>query len=576
MDNRLACYNKYQLGPAFWEAYRSLWQNSVYPSAFYSPSFLKALIEDFDYDISFYVKTGPDNKFLASLLLKYTKKQYEFISTGHADHNPLITHKNYSSFDDKVEFLSAVLPHLKKPIFLKNVLDWNKDLSVILSSCKESNKNFLAFPAWKCPITNLPENEKPEYFFRKTFKKSRLNTYFNKIKRMEGFSYSIDTQETDDLKEWVDEFCFNHELRWNNTITPSQYCEKKNRENLLNKIKGWHRDEICVRFTIKAEGRRFATVVGLKEGKRLIYSLPAFAPDMGHTHAGSVIVSEIGKWIAANGFHVLDFGNGMEKYKLRYANQILDLHRIYIYDRKLSTFFLKAWLDKLIRKKQIVKMLWEKLILEFYRGKVGMFLQWLKAKIKLQKTACLSESFFYFKRLIQSRKPKTEMYFCAPRLEPNKKLRPRLVFRSLSVYEVLDFLSREVFLTPSDRSKYILDIAQNKRKPLGLFDENELVQISWLKKASGVDIPPFLQDLAEKKEYFIIMDCFTGRNHRKKGYYTEALMRIRALPIEGENTKFLIYTDFWNSPSKRGIFKAGFQKIAIKKTQDRSIEWIQS
>lgn len=566
------------LNTLFWTKYKKLWENSNSCSAFYCPSFLNELILDQKIDTHVYVAENNDGLFIAALLLKHDNKRYEFISVGHSDHNPLIFRTGFDDFENKVTFLSVALKQINGRLFLKNVFYWNNDLDAIVAACKIAKKKAIAFPAWKCPITIMPKGESPKEFFMSIFKKRRLNTYYNKIKRTESFSFEIQTgeEEIGNLREWIEEFCFNHELRWNDTLTPSQYTQKSCRTTLLKKVIGWQKDNVGIRFTISAMGRRLAMVICLKEKNRLIYCLPSYAPDQGHTHAGSILLSQVGIWAGQNGYSTFDFGNGTEDYKLRFANKTLDLYRIYIYNHYFSAFMVKGWLDNLIRINKFAYNLWSKFVLDFYRGKFKKFLNYLETKIKNQKAIFLDNKPLFFTKLIQWWSPKREIFFYAPGLKSNSthKKRPHL-FRQLAVYEVLDFLSDEVSLTPDSRLKYIIDIIQKKRIPFGLFDEGRLVQISWVKVASEKEIPPFL--LMKKKEienWHIIMDCFTSKANRRKGYYFEMLKELRSnSEPEPEKSGFLIYADSWNKPSQKGIMKAGFKKIAERKTTKDSLKW---
>ncbi|HYG14560.1 MAG TPA: GNAT family N-acetyltransferase [Bacteroidia bacterium] len=557
----------------FWEKYGTLWVNASLKSSFYGPEFLKEFIDDTSIAPEFYVATDTQGQFIASLALKKVNGVYEFLSTGHSDHNPFIIHKNYHERGQAI--LNETFKLLKHKIFLKNIPSWNNDLEWYTNASKVSGKQIVAFPAWKCPMVeySAPSEKTAEVFFREIFKKSRLQTYFNKIQKMEGFAYEVEDTETADLRDWTNEFCLNHELRWNATLTPSMFINPENRATLYNKLKGWHKDGTCYRFSISAEGRRLAMVICLSEGNSLLYALPVYAPDYEHTHTSSVLLSKIGIWTGDKGYNIFDFGVGTEGYKMRYANTVKDVYRAYIIPSKIFSFNFKASFDRMIRENNMMAALWEKYGLELYRGKIGKIKTRLGVKLKIQLKDTKKDILAVPRKFLRRIKPSNEYYYYSPsvsKAETNKEY----TYRQLSIYEVLDFLAAQIPMTPATRHMYITDFVTKKRIPYGLFISGVLVQLSWLKEAGANDIPEGLNNKYSHTSWMIIMDCHTHENYRGKGYYGKVLHYLRTLD-EYKNSGFIIYTDYWNIASQKGITKSGFLKVAEKITKKNLVEWKQ-
>lgn len=567
-------FDKNSLDDQFWIKYSELWNNAIYKSSFYGPNFLKQLIEVNTNSPLFLIAVDKSDNFIASMALKSVNGVHQFLSTGQSDHNPLIFHKTVEDIEQQQNLVSMMVGMLKGNIFLKNLPTWTDDVQLIQQASKVAKLHYLGFPAWKCPMVEYTFDQEKTVndFFKDIFKKSRLQTYFNKIKRMDDFKFEIEDKETADLRTWADEFCFNHEMRWDGTPTPSMFISKFQRDLFYKKLVGWHRDGVCYRFTISAEGRKLAMVVGLTEGKRLIYCLPSYAMDYEDTHAASVLVSQMGLWVGENGYNVFDFGVGTEDYKFRYSNTVKDVYRVYITSSTFSIFYLKGLFDRFIRLNKKAETLWEKYGLGFFRGNVGKIKTNLKVKISIQIKDTKQDLLSFPKKLLRKFKPVNEYYYLSDSVKSPIINEDGFEYRKLSLYETLDFLQSEIPMTPTTRERYINDFVKKKRIPYGLFVNNDIVQVSWLKIADDTDIPKGLQVNNNSGKLLVILDCYTALKHRGKGYYGKVLNYLRTLGVDSDE-KFIIYTDYWNKASQKGIEKAGFIKVAEKIRNNNNVEW---
>jgi hypothetical protein len=556
---------------AFWEDYHKLWQRSNYSSPFNSSGFLKILCSEYknNHPKVFYIIN--DKNILAAAFFRIYNGKLIFLSDGHTDHN-IIAWDSSISEKTKIDFLSYIIKQCNIPLFLKNVPPWVEDLNY-WEWAGRNNKKVISFKAWQCPtVENNDSAFNDKEFLISQFKKSRLQTYFNKIKRLPGFELRIDQTATDDLKNWIDNHCLNHETRWNNTDTPSNYINRNVRNLLFKKVLNWHSEELCVRFTVFAENKHIASVICLQERKRLIYSLPSYLKKYENTHVSQVLVSYIGQWAAEKEYTVFDFGVGAEEYKLRFANKIHFVNRIYIYKTKFSSFYFKGLLDKLSRENSTLKSFWSVVGLNLFRSKLIPLKNRVINKSKRFISEYLKNYKLGLKKLLSKLQSKNEYYYGAINQQVFK-LNEDIKIRELSSYEVLDFLSNQVDLSPIQRSNYI-DIIGNKiRTPYGLFENNLLIQISWLKKGTEHEVENHLRKTYSLSEIYTIMDCYTDKNHRGKGYYT---LMLKFLTSQyDEKTYYIIYTDNWNIASQKGIVKAGFVKIIEKRAMNKgnNIKW---
>jgi hypothetical protein len=65
---------------------------------------------------------------------------------------------------------------------------------------------------------------------------------------MSGYQFEIFNNNDNDLENWIEEYCDNHEERWNMTDTPSKYSSIKERKLIYRKTKALHLEGLLVRF----------------------------------------------------------------------------------------------------------------------------------------------------------------------------------------------------------------------------------------------------------------------------------------------------------------------------------------
>ena len=551
----------------FWKKYEILYGKTITQSPFYSSVFLKTLINDSDNSkllfISAYDEEG--NMIGALFLREDGKNRVVFFNDGHSDHNPFIIASTLSIQDQKqiINDIVSVFPNYQI-FYLTNIPVWHNHLDWLMESLKNNNWYTVSTSSWDCPCVVYIESKSVsnEEFFQKKFNKPRLNNYHNRLKKMAGYEYEVYDSNDFELEKWISEYCDNHEERWNVTDTPSRYRFTFQRDLIYKKAKAWHSAGQLVRFSIKVNSRRIATVLCYKQGRdRLIYGLPSFSPEYNNLQPGAVLVSCIGKWAGQNGYSVLDFGVGSEKYKFRYANENQILYRVFASKKRYSSILVRGWVEKRVRMDDKLNKLWSYWNDGGYRKYKNMQeigLQRLKTSLSL----IVSNPIYHIKRVIKTKiSPKVIYYIIEKEADKsfNKLIKFDIVQPKLS--SILQFMNDNPGFTPKSRTAYIRRYYNNGTTPFAVIgSDGRILQLSWVSDEIEEHVSKAIST-SDDKTILKIYDCITTVSHRGKGLYPAVLRYIVNKKVS--NAVLVIYTDDWNIPSQRGIIKAGFREIGI-------------
>jgi len=211
-------------------------------------------------------------------------------------------------------------------------------MDVFAESGRSSGLFWLSAKSSVCPMM---KSGTPQALHER-LSKSRNNRYkLNRLQREHGVEF--EAYETDEgLEKWTNDFCDCHIVRWTGTATPSKYLNAERRVFLLNCLKAWHRDNILVRFSLKADGKRIAFIIGLIQENSLIYHNLTHDPDFNKHSPSLVLVVFLGEWMRERGFNTLDFGDGNESYKYNFANEEGQLNSIFISSKNNLPFIFRA------------------------------------------------------------------------------------------------------------------------------------------------------------------------------------------------------------------------------------------
>ncbi|MEQ8517559.1 MAG: GNAT family N-acetyltransferase [Cytophagales bacterium] len=541
----------------FWNQYQLLWNNSPHKSPFNSPSFIKLLSEKYkDLNAKHFYLEDSEKHLLICLSLRNENNNWIFLGDGHSDYNSVLVRKELSLESQNI-FLRDVLNHCGNSLFLKNVPPWTQDIK-FWSQAKNISPHFINFQAWEYPVVQFENEADIALEMHGVFKKRRLNTYLNKLKKNPEFRFEIHKEADPALSKWHHDFCLNHESKWNDTDTPSVYSSKEVRDILKQKIISWSNEGICLRFTAYMGDEQMAAVICLINNDRIIYSLPSYSSKYEDSHISLVLLVYIGQWAAENGYKIFDFGVGAESYKLRFANKIYKVNRIYISNSIFQSNFIKSKFDYLIRNNQFVEKFWEKLILNFYRTRLKTFVHNAYDK--------MSSFFSYLKNptaLIKKLKSKILGHSVLFYVSEAKKSNHSNESKESSLYmpdfyEFIEFMNENTNLSFLERNIFIENYQNDNYELYGLKENGKLVQVSWLTISKDNQLPKEIISELNDEPIAIIKNCFTDLNFRRKGFYSKML----ELLIETHrNYNKVIYTDDFNLASQKGILKAGFKYL---------------
>ncbi len=347
-------------GEKFWKDYRELWINSVHPSAFQAPRFIKKLIEHHAENTIAVFKFYSNQKLRAAAFFTKSNNEFKFLSDLRTDHNYFIIHGKRTKDEVKAIFKAFVdqIASKKWPWTLNYHPTWSAYAGCFRQTLKNSDLFYEQFNYSVCPVLEMDSSKDIEERF------TRSKNILRKLAKLQKhFDVDLETlSDTSDLDQWIDGFVDAHMARWANTKTPSEFHDPANKVFLKKALLAWHKDGILVRFSIKTEQGRIAYAIALVEGNTLLHHSHTYDINYSQYSPGLIMMYIIGKYMGANGLKKLDFGDGNEPYKYNYANNELVTDRIYISQTTNIPFILKTKLIKLIRQ--------NKIIYEFYTSKI--------------------------------------------------------------------------------------------------------------------------------------------------------------------------------------------------------------
>ncbi len=335
---------EYNLLPnkTFWQAYTELWENSLNRPVFQSPSFIRYLGEQAKDDLA--ACTGHlEEKLVAAAFFRKKKGIYYFLSDEKSDHNFFVIHRDCTESQIS-DFFKNFLVSVKKEKW-GMILHRQPETASYLPVLKKLGADSGLFWATsRCSVCPMLVAESPEDLYAQ-LNKSRVRTYANQLKKQQQATFEALTG-SEDLENWVQEYCNIHLKRWAPTNTPSVYRDVNRQHFLYNCLKAWIADGVLVRFSVKLPDKRIAFKVGLIQKNSLISHSHTYDPDYQSSSPGKVLLRFTGEWMKKNGLTTLDFGYGNESYKYQHANQEVALTRLYLSGNNNLTFVMKALMMK--------------------------------------------------------------------------------------------------------------------------------------------------------------------------------------------------------------------------------------
>lgn len=361
------------LSSSFWDEYDILWQNSNGRSPFQSPEILKYFSGMYCNNLVA-IQLLKNQRLFAAVIFKKENGIYSFLSDLKTDANFFVFHKDCSEEDIEV-FFSGLFDIVKAhgwSLMLNCVAGWADYLPAFEQCGLKSNLYFHAIDYSVCPVL---EGNTPEEIRNILSRTRSLRNNLNNLKGKLNAEFEVLTGD-EDLKNWVQEFCDSHILRWENTSTPSKYRDADRRLFLLKCLEAWIADEILVRFAVKVNNKRIGFHICLVEGHSLVGHSMTFHLDFHKLSPAKVLLLTMAEWMAEKKLTILDFGNGNEKYKYNFANKERLLKRVFISKKTNYSFVAKSKLIGLVRNSSSIYNFYQKNIRRFLNPR-----QYAKIKI---------------------------------------------------------------------------------------------------------------------------------------------------------------------------------------------------
>ncbi len=322
-------------GASFWDAYEQLWRRSADGSPFQAPRLLR-YFSAYTQERVVVFAMRQENRLTGAVLLKERKGQCSFLSDLKTDVNAFVLDRRCSESEQRVFFrgLASFLREKGWSLELNNQLLSSPHLAFLKDAAWEEGLGWLLVPHSVCPVV---EAASPEALGVCLQGKARYRYFAKRLRAQEGAVFCA--EETDDgLEAWVEAYAEAHVRRWARTNTPSAFASEERRRFLLSCLSAWYRDGVGVRFSLqRPDGVPLAFAIGLRQPPALVFHATTFDPQFARYSPGKALLYHLGEWVAAQGFSVLDFGDGDEAYKYETATGERPLARVFIcYKRQLS------------------------------------------------------------------------------------------------------------------------------------------------------------------------------------------------------------------------------------------------
>jgi hypothetical protein len=332
----------------FWDRYRKLWTNSLQKSPFQSPNFLRSLIGHDQIGEVICYQFFIDDNLRGSAFFQKRKGVYQFLSDIRTDHNFFILHQDCPAEEIR-QFFTTFFQAVREArwTLTLNYQPIRSGYWKIQEEVMRQEKFFLEYFQYSVyPVMDSPS---PEALAKRLTKSKSTKYYKNKLNKEHGAEFEVLRGE-EDLDAWTQEFADAHIRRWGITNTPSEYNDPACIQLFKDAMRAWIKDGILYRFAIKTnEGKRIAFCVCMDEEDSFLYHTQTYDLDFSDYRLGTVLLSFLGEWMGEKGFSRLDFGDGDESYKFRYANEELPLNRVFIAPYYQVVYILKAKVIKFVR-----------------------------------------------------------------------------------------------------------------------------------------------------------------------------------------------------------------------------------
>jgi hypothetical protein len=331
-------------GPGFWDAYQELWEESLYRPAFQAPHYLRALAEASEEQLGIY-QFYLAGQLSGAALFQKTGKRYHFLSDLKSGQNFFVLHRKLS--DEEIEYFFGNLLWLMKrenwAVVLNMQPAWASYMPILNRACTSSHLFWEVVPFALSPILKLDTGTQvAEHLNQSAHLRKKMSQLFRRHEVV--FEVLRDDQYLD---EWLEAYFHWHVRRWEHTATPSNYSSPRERQLFKACLLGWIEDGLAVRFAFRLpSGERFALCIGLVQENALIDYYMIYDPAYAQYSPAKGLLPFIGKWMEEENLNCLDLGYGEYEYKYEFANDTLEIQRIYLSRYRNLPLIIKAETEK--------------------------------------------------------------------------------------------------------------------------------------------------------------------------------------------------------------------------------------
>jgi hypothetical protein len=163
----------------------------------------------------------------------------------------------------------------------------------------------------------------------------KLNSNLGRLKRnfiRDGVDFKHTVHFDSDAKKYIDQLAIMHIQEWPRSIfSVDEGVYIKFFEKLSNV-----NDELKVRLDcLYLENNLAAIVFGLTIKTRYYYLAPTYNKQYEKYSPGSLLIQELLISLRKEGFHIFDFMNSLESYKLKWTSDVQKRHKYILYSNKL-------------------------------------------------------------------------------------------------------------------------------------------------------------------------------------------------------------------------------------------------
>jgi hypothetical protein len=371
-----------------------------------------------------------------------------------------------------------------RAVHLMNIPPWGPTLEGVREGLRRSGWAARAFPASPCPVLTVdPGPGAGARLTAEIQRHRRVRSYANRLAREPGFAFEA-REDAAELEAWIEQFCDAHEWNWDRTNTPSQYRERPARALLGQVLRAWTVDGVLIRFAVRVDSGPLAFVAAVRARDRLVYHHVATSPAAEELRAGHVMIRLIGLWMAERELATLDFGEGGEGYKYRYATRDETLWRVLAGPRYTSVGYVRGALEHTTRRSPLLHRLWERVGNRWARGALRQALRRARIRARIIRRVVLRSPWRVQLGLACACLGwEREVFYGAPGgggSEGSVALDPQVV--ELKTFDVLEMLEEEGGLAEAARAD-LLEWRRRGATPFGVLENGRVAHVSWLERA---------------------------------------------------------------------------------------------